>query len=154
MKNKRASINPDKKRGEWTELRFMASASEQGLSVSKPWGDSCRYDFIVEHNGKLLRIQVKSTTYRRWRSYICRLPERLYASQQIDSLVIYVIPKNAWFIFPVSVIASGTRNLTLSPHLKTSRHGAYQEAWHLLRGEEASTLPPPGPNIGHFKVLW
>jgi hypothetical protein len=137
MKITGASIKQDKKRGEWAELRFMARASEQGLSISKPWGDSNRYDFIVEHDGKLLRIQVKSTTYRRWRSYICRLNGELYTSKQIDFLVAYVIPKNVWFIFPISSISSGIRNLTLSPHLKVSKYGLYQEAWHLLRGEEA-----------------
>ena len=27
----------------------MSRASEHGLCVSKPWGDSSRYDFVVEH---------------------------------------------------------------------------------------------------------
>jgi hypothetical protein len=59
MKITGASIKQNKQRGEWAELRFMARASEHGLSISKPWGDSCRYDFIVEHAGKFLRVQVQ-----------------------------------------------------------------------------------------------
>ena len=43
--------NP-KNRGEWAEMRFMARAAEQGFRVSKPWGDSARYDFAVEENGR------------------------------------------------------------------------------------------------------
>ncbi len=42
----------------------MAEASQHGLVVSKPWGDSERYDVGVEHNGQYQRVQVKSLTHR------------------------------------------------------------------------------------------
>lgn len=42
------SLEAPKRRGEWVELQFMARAHAHGLIVSKPWGDSARYDFIVE----------------------------------------------------------------------------------------------------------
>lgn len=45
MKN---PLRAPKRRGEWVELQFMARAHAHGLIVSKPWGDSARYDFIVE----------------------------------------------------------------------------------------------------------
>src|SRR5437868_14080986 len=51
-----------KKRGGWVELQFMARAAHHGLTISKPWGDTARYDFIVEHGGRFQRVQVKSTT--------------------------------------------------------------------------------------------
>ena len=41
-------LHAPKRRGEWVELQFMARAHAHGLIVSKPWGDSARYDFIVE----------------------------------------------------------------------------------------------------------
>jgi PD-(D/E)XK endonuclease len=48
------------KRGEWAELLFMARAAERGLCVSKPWGDTSHYDFVVESEAaRLLRVQVK-----------------------------------------------------------------------------------------------
>jgi len=37
-----------KQRGEWVEMLFMARASREGLQVSKPYGESAAYDFIVE----------------------------------------------------------------------------------------------------------
>lgn len=37
-----------KERGEWVELCFMAKAAGMGMLVSKPLGDSCRYDVLVE----------------------------------------------------------------------------------------------------------
>ena len=63
-----------------------------------------------------------------------------------------MIPKNAWFVFPVGVLSSGTRNLTLSPHLKVSFHGRYLEAWHLLRGEEAPV--PVLKKARHRQKCW
>jgi hypothetical protein len=49
----------------------MALASERGLSVSKPWGDSVRYDFAIEHQGKFLRVQVKCTMAKCGKGYVC-----------------------------------------------------------------------------------
>jgi hypothetical protein len=138
MKVSGATIEDCKERGEWAELRFMARASEFGLHICKPWGDSRRYDFAVEYEGKFLRVQVKSTTCKRNNSYICSLRSRNtppYTSAQIDFVAAYIIPKNIWFIFPVAVVAKCNRALVLSPHLEISKHGAYEEAWHLMRGE-------------------
>ncbi len=133
-----ANIKDGKMRGQWAELRFMARASEQGLCVSKPWGDSSPYDFIIEHLGKLLRVQVKSTTYSNYRSYIIHLHganHRRYTSDNIDFVAAYIIPKDLWFILPIAMIMKVHSSMVLSPHMKVSKYGPYQEAWHLLRGE-------------------
>ena len=72
---KKNGINPkhSKLRGELAELRFMTRAAELGLRVIKPWGDSARYDFVVETGGRFLRVQVKSTTSKVDESYDCHL---------------------------------------------------------------------------------
>ncbi|MGH9513318.1 MAG: group I intron-associated PD-(D/E)XK endonuclease [Terriglobales bacterium] len=146
MKISGASIERCKERGEWAEMRFMARASEHGLYVSKPWGESRRYDFILEHDGKFLRVQVKSTTCRRGRSYICHVRSgRSYTSKEVDFVAAYVIPTNTWFIFPIEVVLKGAGRLVLSPHRRVSKYGPYEEAWHLLRGKEvfeAAGNPP------------
>ncbi len=142
MQGSGESAKHSKTRGEWAELRFMASASEHGLRVSKPWGESSPYDLITEHKEKLLRVQVKSTTYSRWHSYICSLrgsQNRRYTNKQIDFVAAYIIPKNIWFIFPVEVVLKVHGSVILSPHMKVSKYGEYQEAWYLLRGEGDST---------------
>ena len=46
-----------KRRGEWVELIFMMRAAELGFNVSKPWGDSNRYDVSVEDEGRFRRVQ-------------------------------------------------------------------------------------------------
>ena len=132
-------------------MRFMARASEHGFSVSKPWGDSEAYDFIVAHQGRLRRVQVKSTTFRRKNCYICQLRGRnkpAYTSQEVDFVAVYVIPKNVWFIFPIDVVLSG-RDLTLSPHLEVSKNAAYEEAWHLMLGGNVSRATiNPSADVG------
>jgi hypothetical protein len=49
-----------KRRGEVAEAAFLHKAASLGFSVAKPWGESDRYDFIVETGGSFLRVQVKS----------------------------------------------------------------------------------------------
>jgi hypothetical protein len=58
-------IKHAKKRGEWAELKFMAAAAEQGLCVTKPWGETAQYDFVVEHKARFVRVQVKSRGVQR-----------------------------------------------------------------------------------------
>jgi hypothetical protein len=59
---KRKKIIKDKKlRGEWAESVFMVRAGEQGLPVSKPWGDSNSFACVVGRPGKFVAVQVKGT---------------------------------------------------------------------------------------------
>ena len=67
-------ISNSKLRGEWAELRFMTRVAEHGVMISKPWGDSARYDLMIEHHGRVLRIQVKSTMRIVRGCYRCHLP--------------------------------------------------------------------------------
>ncbi len=47
--------------GNVTELRCITAFCEQGIPVSIPYGDCERYDFIIDVNHKLLRVQVKTS---------------------------------------------------------------------------------------------
>ena len=51
-----------KRRGELAELAFVYKAASLGFGVAKPYGDSERYDFILDSGSRLWRIQVKSTS--------------------------------------------------------------------------------------------
>ena len=37
----------------------MAKAAKFGLRISKPWGESTRYDMVIETGGRFLRVQIK-----------------------------------------------------------------------------------------------
>src|SRR5208283_5861543 len=49
-----------KQRGEMAEAAFLARVAGLGFGVAKPWGESSRYDLIVDNGRRLLRVQVKS----------------------------------------------------------------------------------------------
>lgn len=50
-------------RGSATELHGILAFEKLGYYCSIPFNGSCRYDFVVDLNGKLLRIQAKSSRY-------------------------------------------------------------------------------------------
>ena len=50
-----------KQKGNLTELQCITACYELGYSVSIPYGENSRYDFILDVDGKLLKIQVKTS---------------------------------------------------------------------------------------------
>jgi hypothetical protein len=122
---------------EWVELIFMMRAAELEFNVSKPWGDSSRYDVSVEDGGRFRRVQVKSTDVARGDGgYICYLKRtgiRYYRIEDVDFFAIYVLAKKAWFILPARVVLRLKSNIRVAPGMKKQKYARYEEAWHLLR---------------------
>lgn len=53
-------MNEGKSKGITTELLCEAYISSLGYNVSIPIGEDCKYDFIADIKGKLIRVQVKT----------------------------------------------------------------------------------------------
>ena len=53
-----------KEKGNLTELQCLVAFAEQGLKVSIPYGENCRYDFILDIKGTLLKIQCKTSSLK------------------------------------------------------------------------------------------
>lgn len=49
--------------GYLTEQKCFVKCLEEGYNISKPLFDNARYDFILDTDKKLLRIQVKSSAW-------------------------------------------------------------------------------------------
>lgn len=133
-------IRHPKRRGEWVELQFMARAAAHGLTISKPWGDSARYDFIVETHGLCRRVQVKSTTWKSGKAYACNTVSRnitglvgTYSSATVDFFAFYIIPEDLWYIVPIGALSKAKWAVFLNPHAPKNRYFRYMEAWHLLK---------------------
>jgi hypothetical protein len=60
--------NP-KRAGEISEAAFVLRAHSLGFLVAKPWGDSEKYDFVLDAGAKLWRVQLKSTEAVHARGY-------------------------------------------------------------------------------------
>ena len=127
-----------KERGEWAELVFMARAAGEGLKVLKPQGDSLRYDVAVEGGGKILRVQVKSTIYRRrngeYSLNVLGPRRQRYAEGEVDFFAIYLIPEDSWYILPFETVGKKNLSLHFTPTSARHKYADYREAWHLLRG--------------------
>ena len=131
-----------KQRGEWVEMIFMMRAAHEGLQVSKPYGDSASYDFIVEHKTRCHRIQVKSTSHQSYGGQCCQVRggrKQAYLSDAFDFAAVYIIHHQRWFIIPRAQIGAQT-SLNFSPGVRNSKYGQYEEAWHLLKTPAAEQL--------------
>ena len=115
------------------EAEFLAKVARMGFRVSKPWGDSDRYDFVVDAGSGFWRVQVKHTTCRRRDGYLLGLARNgePYNAEQIDFVVAYVMPEDLWYVLPVEMVAS-RRGVELYPQLRRSKFDRYREAWCLL----------------------
>jgi hypothetical protein len=129
-----------KKRGELAELAFILKAASLGLAVAKPYGDSEPYDFIVYSGPKFLKIQVKSTSKLLHGGYPLNSRRRRkgqrvpYTANEIDFLIAYIAPENAWFVIPIQALLSHP-SIRLYPR-GSDRQGhfdQYREAWSLLQ---------------------
>ncbi len=117
----------------------MARAAEHGLQVTKPWGETARYDFAVEYEARFVRVQVKSTMFRENDGYSCTVRgcRGPYVGDPFDFVAAYLIPEDIWYIIPAGSF-QGQGSIGLYPRLKKSKYGRYKEAWHLLRGKRQS----------------
>ncbi|MGI9103064.1 MAG: group I intron-associated PD-(D/E)XK endonuclease [Terriglobales bacterium] len=142
-----------KRCGELSELAFLYKASSLGLNVSKPYGDSSRYDFVVEHHGRVMKVQVKSTSQSRYGGHYLSPQRRSrkgclpYLSDEVDYIAARIVPEDLWYIIPLAVIQSHC-SVRLYPQRpeRDWRFGAYREAWDLLRS------PSSDPGLGLFTI--
>jgi hypothetical protein len=134
MRRKARIIKEPKARGEWGESVFMVRAVEQGLPVSRPWGDSNSFDFVVGKPGRFVSVQVKSTTVKNGGGYVCSVRQNnaKYARGAFDFVAAYVIPEDVWYIIPAKKLA-GRGYVTLCSKSGEANFEEYREAWHLLR---------------------
>jgi hypothetical protein len=125
-----------KRRGELGEAAFLAKAASMGIGVAKPWGDSERYDFIIDAGGRLLKVQIKSAhciSAARSGGYHIRAQPRQkvsYRPDEIDLLVAYIVPLDIWYIFPPEAFVNMTSvHLFPNSDQRRSRFEQYREAW-------------------------
>jgi hypothetical protein len=140
-----------KRTGEHSEAAFLYQASRRQFAICKPWGDSERYDFILDNRPKptvhLFRIQIKCTDSLRAGAYETRATysvgkgRAVYTKRDIDFIAAHVVCLDIWYIIPVEVCTPQPM-LRFYPHrqAKLMRLEPYREAWHLL--DPPVTIPP------------
>jgi PD-(D/E)XK nuclease superfamily protein len=138
-----------KRTGERSEASFLARALHLEFAVAKPWGDSQRYDFILDNGARLWRIQTKCTEGLRADAYETRATYDIngqhipYTRADIDYIAAHVVPLDVWYIIPVEVCTPQPM-LRMYPHrqARKMRLENYRNAWFLLKLMES---PEDGP---------
>jgi hypothetical protein len=136
-----------KRLGELAELAFMHKAASLGFGVAKPYGDSDRFDFIVNWDGRLCRVQVKSTRTAHRRGYEiaahgCWGGFDIYTKDEIDLIAAYVVPEDTWYVIPIEA-TRGRKRLCLHPNVPRRdcyKYEKYREAWWLMKSNRKSDV--------------
>ena len=133
--------HPNTKRiGELAEAAFVVKAAGLGFAVSKPWGDSERYDFILDSGPRTWCVQIKCTEslnnrgYQVQSTYTDRKQKGHYTPADIDVLVAYILPLDLWYVIPAQALPSSA-SIRLYPEGNISRRARfeqYREAWRLF----------------------
>lgn len=121
--------------GHLGERVFCVEAIKRGLRVSEPINHESAYDFIVDFNGKLSRIQVKTSnrTFKNGNYTVLLLRgnsnKRKYTKEDIDFFAVWRSELNIWYIIPVENVSKGSMVVG-----KTSKKwSVYVDAWNLLK---------------------
>ena len=125
-----------KRWGEVGELALMHIAALLGFGVLKPHGDSMRYDLVFDSGRRLWRIQLKSTWIKGVYGYTVAATWHstsetvAYNPRDIDFLVAYLQPEEAWYVIPVAAFAPRKR-LRFYPEGRNprARYEKYRDAW-------------------------
>jgi hypothetical protein len=147
-----------KRRGEAAEAAFLARATHLGFTVLLPWGDSNRYDSVVELGRGFLRVQVKSATgyaEHRYRVKTTGANGHVYTSAEIDFFVAYIVPENLWYIIPIQAIGGrkGIRFYPTTRRPSRAMYEKYREAWCLLDSRPSVRLRKGDPRRCRSKHL-
>lgn len=114
-----------KQKGNLTELQCLTSFYENGCHVSIPFGENSRYDMIVDVGGKLIRVQVKTSSLKKTKSraieFSCRsshvnrsgVKNVKYTKEEIDYFATYRSGK--CYLIPINE-CSVAKTLRLEPY--------------------------------------
>ena len=147
-------------KGSWAESEFQSRTMALGFAPFRCWMGHSYLDFVLEWQGSLLRIQVKSAwELHRYHYFIPTTRNSIYRGDRkpygktIDFLAAYVPPLDIWYIIPAAAINTKTKGFCLYPMDGEDRrdkngnkrrrrlafdYEVYREAWHLLKEHHRS----------------
>jgi hypothetical protein len=92
-----------KRMGEAVEAAFLAKVCKMRIPVCKPWGDSERYDFVVDWGKGFWRVQVKGGSYCEGKKYQAGAggKGKPFTKEDMDFVVVYIVPVDVWYVVPI-----------------------------------------------------
>jgi len=135
-----------KRMGEAVEAAFLARVCKLRIPVCKPWGDSERYDFVVDWGKGFWRVQVKGGSYCEGSKYQAGPggQGKPFTKEDMDFVVVHVVPLDVWYVIPIEKV-EGLVKLWFNPRSTRARFEKYREAWCLLdcprKGRGSGDIP-------------
>jgi hypothetical protein len=122
-----------KQQGDLGVAMAVAYYTAAGAGVSVPMTDNLRYDLVIDRDGRLRRVQVKTTGYQRFGRYEVSLRTsggnrsgmgavKYLTAEECDLVFVYALNGDMWE-FPAEVV-SGSGMLNLGQSLAAYRIGA------------------------------
>jgi len=135
-----------KLKGDIAEQSVLLFALKMGWGVSKPIGDRLPYDLILDVDGKLVRIQVKSAWLdtvkqnyvvdnRRTKTNRRQMVRSLYSVEDFDFALVYIDDIDVFYVFPSLVFVSYGSEIHLVETEKRQRKpksSVFRGAWELI----------------------
>lgn len=113
--------------GNLSEMKVMTRLIELGHKVSIPYGDNCRYDLILDLNGTLQKIQIKTGRYKdgcvvfetRSVNKIGGCYQRNNYKNQVHYFIIYCPQLNQLYIIDPNELSNTSGRLRVDPPKRT-----------------------------------
>jgi len=133
-------MNP-KLTGEKSEARIIAALLQEDLPVLKPFGDSQRYDLVMELDGRFLRIQCKTgrlvrgaIEFQTCSSYAHRGLGRKDYRGQADLFAVYCPDNDKTYVVPVEAVGRAKCSLRVEAARNGQRNrtrdaATYEVSW-------------------------
>lgn len=131
-----------KTKGEYAEAAFNVKALALEISVSTPNGENQPFDFLVTtKKGRIFKVQIKSG----WKISVngcyyvrARRSTGAYKPGDLDFLVVYIAPEDAWYVLPAKEIPPHGYP-SFYPHKPghTGKYEKFRNRWSLMTGERA-----------------
>ena len=123
--------------GLFAESIFITQCIRRGLNVCQPVMDISGIDFIIEADGKAIRVQVKSTrsvyTLKSGDEFVKvstkRSGKHMAYNNQFDILAVYLIAFDCWYIIKTT---NPDLCLRINPNSDKCKYYEFKEAWDLI----------------------
>ncbi len=146
-----------KLKGDIAEQAVILEALKKGWDVSVPIGDRLPYDLVLDVEGTLLKIQVKSAWFdsikqnyvvdnRRTKTNRRKMVREEYDDSDFDLAILYIEDLNVYYIMPSEVFRSYGSEIHLVETDKRQRKpksAQYRNAWELIL-QRAALAEMPG----------
>lgn len=124
-------MNHGARQGEKSELAVASELMTQGYGVSFPFGHNHRYDLIVDKEGSLYRVQVKTAKHEGGNRYYIQADADDYDKTHVDLLAGYSEDEEAVFFIPVDEASGKHQRVTFTDLDQMGSDESRQRARHI-----------------------